>query len=119
MQSFRFTIWLTVLSHLLVSAALADSAQPIIDVHLHLPDEGSLPYPPHPGPVGDVSRPDTQEGLIAQTLAQMDEHNVVLALVHDAPDNIRSVRSRDPGRFPRISGSEGRPSEPDAPGVRF
>lgn len=37
--------------------------------------------------------------MIAQTLAQMDEHNVVMALVHDAPDNIERIRSQDPSRF--------------------
>lgn len=79
--------------------AHAQQRPPIIDVHLHLYDEGSLPYPPHPGPASDVSPPVTQEELIAQTLAQMDEHNVVMALVHDAPDNIRSIRARDPSRF--------------------
>ena len=82
-----------------VQSLYAQDRQPIIDVHLHLYDDESLPYPPHPGPVGDVSRPDTQEELIALTLAQMDEHNIVLALVHDAPDNIQSIRSRDPNRF--------------------
>jgi predicted TIM-barrel fold metal-dependent hydrolase len=33
------------------------------------------------------------------TLAQMDEHNIVLALLHDSPENIARLRSKDPGRF--------------------
>jgi uncharacterized protein len=99
MRSFKLAIWLTALFHLLASVALADSTQPIIDVHLHLYEDGSLPAPPHPGLAGEGSLPATQAELIAQTLAQMDKHNVVMALVHDAPENIQAIRSREPGRF--------------------
>lgn len=89
------------------SAAFAADAPPIIDVHLHVYDDSQLPMPQHPTYPGEIRSVPDQSTLIAETLAQMDKHNIVLGLLHDTPANIEKLRERAPDRFlayPRIGG---------------
>lgn len=92
---------------LLHSLVLAADRLPVIDVHLHVYGDQQLPMPKHPAYPGQIRSVPDQSTLIRETLAQMDEHNVVLGLLHDTPANIERLRTRDPERFlayPRIGG---------------
>lgn len=110
-------IWL--LLSVFPSLVIADDALPIIDVHLHVYDDRALPTPSHPTRPGQIGSVLNQRELIAETIAQMDANNVVLAFLHDTPANIERLQKTDPDRFlafPRIGGRfqkgslEGEPS---------
>lgn len=65
--------------------------EPVIDVHLHAMSDELLPLGPHRyhDVVGSAQ---TQEEVVRGTVAQMAKHNVVLGLVHDAPESMELLR---------------------------
>lgn len=94
---------------LILAAQWVMSAEPIIDVHLHVWGDEQFPAPPHMNPSAGISSAQSQDEMIAETLNEMDENHVVLGLVHDDPESIERLRSKDPTRFrafPDISTSE-------------
>ena len=94
---------------LLSPMSLLRADQPIIDVHLHVYGDNSLPFPPHPNAAVDFARVQSRDELIATTLLQMDKHNIVLGLLHDTPENIDALNRISPERFrayPQLGKSE-------------
>lgn len=85
---------------------LTYAAEPVIDMHLHVWGKDQFPAPPHMNEAANLPAAESQEAMISETLAQIDENNIVLALIHDDPDSIELLRSQDPSRFralPEIS----------------
>ena len=89
------------------TSVIGEGRFPIIDVHLHVYPDDQLPMPPHPTYAERIGSVKSQGELIEQTMAQMNDHNIVLGLLHDTPANIEHLRERAPNRFlafPRIGG---------------
>lgn len=100
--------WL-LLAPLMLASQWVMSAEPIIDVHLHVWSNDEFPAPPHMNPSAGIANAQSQDEMIAETLNQMDANHVVLGLIHDDPVSIERLRSKDPSRFrafPDISTSE-------------
>jgi uncharacterized protein len=87
-------------------AQFAAGKEPVIDVHLHVWSEHQFPAPPHMNEAAGLPGAQSQEEMIAETVAQMDTNDVVLGLIHDDPANLELLRKEDPSRFwalPKIS----------------
>ena len=85
----------------LVGRPLAQSsnqAQPIIDVHLHAyrPADWKGPLP---NPVTGKPGPATAEEHMRQTLAAMERHNIVKAIVSGPVEVSEQWRTAAPGRI--------------------
>lgn len=72
---------------------------PVIDVHLHVWDESQFPSPPPMYPDSGLAGAQSQQEMIDETLAQMEEHNVVLGLIHDDPQRMKLLKKRAPEQF--------------------
>lgn len=85
-------------------AAAADQERPpIIDVHLHAYDPNE--YAPAPNPVtGELPGSETAQGHMRETLARMDEHNIVLGFVSGGVETVGEWQKFAPGRF--VGGAE-------------
>lgn len=84
----------------------ATGQEPVIDVHLHVWSENQFPAPPHMNEATGLPSAQSQDEMIAETVAQMEINNVVLGLIHDDPANVELLRKRAPSRFwalPQIS----------------
>ncbi len=88
------------LAALLAGPSVAQDRGPIIDMHLHAFGFDEFGAPPPPNEItGLVPSARTDEAAMRATLAEMQKHNVVLAVASGAlPDVLRWV-STDPARL--------------------
>lgn len=84
---------------LLAGSGVARAEDPVIDIHLHVWAEEWFPAPPHGYPPAGIEGAETQDELIAGTIAEIEKHGVVLALVSEVPVDMQRLVSRDPERF--------------------